>query len=646
MEETYKKEELPNELKKDLQKVDELSKEGRDFSDLIDQVEVEFKLSTEHLKPKKDEWKLRLRLLNNQKRNKEAIGDPLMFTTMQTVVANLYNDSFNTIFVPRESGDEIRAKNLTKMYEYDYSIMQKDKLDYDWIWDSAFYGRGLLMNMEFNRTVNCPIPQIISPLVFERDPRASTMNGDILGRNGARFCGREVQMSKQELKSNPSFVNVDQIKPTPPVFNSLVAEELRAKDDAQNRQNQSQGQDSPNKMVDNCQLLQWFTFHKGKRVEVILANNRKLIIRYQVLKNQYKFPVIDRPIYQLAHDWDGVSIPDMTEDKQRARAVIQNLGLKSVKSSINPMYLYNSSKIKNRNNLKFGFNKFVPVNGDVSNAMTPIQRQPIQADAQFILNMLDTAAQKATASPQMLQGQMNADNRTATETELVSEGANTRQSLSSKIFGWSEKEFARDWYMLYKHHFADGIDKKQLRITGALGYQFNEIRKDDIITNVDPDVKVESKNLADYERQKLLQGFTNWSALALTYPDANKIIAMRELGRLNDIPADVIDAIVPQTIDELDANDENKVLDKNQLVKVMPSDDHNMHIWIHNKANDTAAKYAHMKAHRMALLKKKENPELFPAEIIQDNTQPSENVLNKTAAPIIQEEVRNKATRL
>ncbi len=642
MEETYKKEELPNELKKDLAKTDEMAKESLTFNDLLNQIEIEFKLSKEYLKPKKDEWKLRLRLLNNQKRNKEAIGDPLMFTTMQTVMANLYNDTFNTIFVPRESGDDTKALNLTKMYEYDYSIMQKEKIDYDWIWDSAFYGRGILMNMEFNRIVQCPIPQIISPLVFERDPRAATMNGDILGRGGCRFCGREMQMSKQELKENKSYFNIDKVKQSNPVYDSLVAEEQRAKDDAQNRQNQGFKQDSPNKTIDNCQLLQWFTWHNGKRVEVVLANDRKLIIKYRILKNQRKFPLIDRPLYQLAHDWDSVSVPDMTEDKQRARSVIMNLGLKSVKSSINPMYLYNSSKIKNRANLKFGFNKFVPVNGDVSNAIVPIQRQTIQSDAQFILDILDTASQKANASPNMLQGQMSSDKRTAAEVNEVSSGAETRQSLSLKIFGWSEREFARDWYLLYKQYFNADIDKKELRITGALGYQFNQISRKDIITNVDPDVKVESKSMADYERQKSLQGFQNWSAIALTYPDANKIIAMRELGRLNNISNDVIEAIIPKTVDELDANDENLVLNENKIVKVLPTDDHNMHVWIHNKADDTAAKYAHIKAHRKAMLKKKQNPELFPAENIQDNMQPSEKVLLGTTAPILKEEIRNR----
>jgi len=644
--ETYKKEELPNELKKDLSKSDAMAQESSDFADLIRQINLEYILSRDYLKPKKEDWKLRLRLINNQKRNKEAVGDPLMFTTMQTVVANLYDDKFNTIFAPRASGDERRAKNLTKMYEYDYSIMQKDKLDYDWIWDAAFYGRGILMNMEFSRIVQCPIPSIVSPLVFLRDPRAATMNGDVLGRGGCRFCGREIQMTKEELKTNNSFKDIGSINSSNPVYNSLLAEEQEAKDDAQNRENQNTKEDTTNKKIDNCQLLQWFTWHKGQRVEVVLANDRTKIVRYQILKDQRRFPLIDRPIYQLSHDWDGVSITDLSEDKQRARSVIQNLGLKSVKASINPMYLYNSQKIKNRANLKFGFNKFVPVNGEPTNSMIPIQRQSIQADAQFILNMLDTASQRATASPQQLQGVQSSGNATATEINEVSSGAETRQSLSAKIFGWSEKEFAREWYKLYKQYFADGIDKKQLRITGALGYQFVEVRKDDIISNVDFDVKVESRSIAEYERQKMLQGFTNWSGLVLTYPDANKIIAMRELGRLNDIPEDVIDAIIPQTIDELDANDENGVLDNNKMVKVMPSDDHNMHIWIHNKASDTAAKYAHIKAHRKALLLKKQNPELFPAEMTNDNLSPSEGVLSKTSAPIINEKITNNVSKI
>jgi hypothetical protein len=69
---------------------------------------------------------------------------------------------------------------------------------------------------------------------------------------------------------------------------------------------------------------------------------------------------------------------------------------------------------------------------------------------------------------------------------------------------------------------------------------------------------------------------------------------------------------LPPVVDELIAEDENKILEKNGLVKVKPTDDYIIHMEIHNKLSDTPAKYAHMNAHKQAMILKKTNPELFP----------------------------------
>jgi hypothetical protein len=66
-----------------------------------------------------------------------------------------------------------------------------------------------------------------------------------------------------------------------------------------------------------------------------------------------RWPIIDRTLFPIAHDWDGVSIPDLIEDKQRARAKMINLGLDSAIADLHPMYRYNKKKIRNKNDLNF-----------------------------------------------------------------------------------------------------------------------------------------------------------------------------------------------------------------------------------------------------------------------------------------------------
>jgi len=86
------------------------------------------------------------------------------------------------------------------------------------------------------------------------------------------------------------------------------------------------------------------------------------------------------------------------------------------------------------------------------------------------------------------------------------------------------------------------------------------------------------------------------------------------LGTLHGLKKDEIDRLFPPTIDERIAEDENEKLSDNKVVGVLREDDHNVHLEIHNKASDTASKFAHIETHKKALMIKKVSPELFPEE--------------------------------
>src|SRR3990167_9112425 len=85
------------------------------FESLEKQCRTEYDISWKHQKPKKDEAEVRLRLYNNQRRDKDAVGDTTMFTIHQTVLASLYVDRLDATFGGREQGDEEVGDNLTAM---------------------------------------------------------------------------------------------------------------------------------------------------------------------------------------------------------------------------------------------------------------------------------------------------------------------------------------------------------------------------------------------------------------------------------------------------------------------------------------------------------------------------------------------------
>lgn len=618
-----------NEPKNSEEEVKEENEErevARDYKSEIKQIESEYRLAFTYMSPKFDEWAIRLKLYNNQKRDKQAVGDPLLFTIHQTVLASLYSDRLGVEFAGREEGDEGVAEDLNALAVYDYDQMSKDELDYDWDWDSSFFGRGLLLNMEFDRETKTPIPEVIDIMTWLRDPRAKSVNGDKRGRGKMRFGGREISLSKIEMKEADVYFNYENLTADTADPHSLLDTGAQARAEAQ-------GYNDPNKFEkltgdnEEYRLLEWFTHRKGKKVIITLAENRKRVIRYTELKGKL-WPINDRPIYPISHDWDGVSIPDLVEDKQRARAVVQNLALKGIKVGLNPTYLYNTNKIKNRAGLKVDFNKHIPIDGDPSGAVENIQRQTVKQEANWILDILDGGAQKATATPDIQQGATSDSKRTATELNLQTEKVDVRYSLSAKIWGWSEKRFWQQWYQLYKQYFKADIDEKIIRIVGALGVKWRPLTKENLTGNQDPDIKIESKIISDALKLNDLQKYRLFikDVLAIDPQNSNTRFALRKIGRLSGFTKEEIEQVLPPSIDELNADTENDTLNENDIVKVQIYDDDFVHIEIHNKSADTQAKFAHMEAHKKAMMLKRVNPALDLANNRPDNPEGTEDV--------------------
>lgn len=603
-----------------------------DWKPLIEQIEKEYRLAWDYMKPKWDEWEIRLRLYNNQKRDKEAIGDPLLFTIHQSVLASLYSDTLIATWEAREEGDDERAELLNSLSEFDHGEMEKDVLDYEWDWDTTFFGRGYQLLWEFDRDLKVPVGETLDPMVCLPDPFATTIQGDRKGRGKAGYFGWEARMTALEMDENENFFNLEGLK------SGANANKLRSVFDRNHdARNAAQGTDDVSNLSNSLtgdnqgfRLLNWFTYWGGELVFVTLAEDRKKVVRFYRLRNKddepiKEIPIIDRVLFPISHQLHGVSIPDLVEDKQRARSVLQNVALRSAKNNVYPRYLFNSNKIKNRHDLDIAFNKHIPVEGDPNNAIVPVQKDTVKQEVQFILDLLDGAAQRSTGVPEFQQGSMSEQGRTATELNIVASRVDKRFSLAAKIFGWSERRFWQQWYKLYKDNFVEDIDEKVIRVHGALGAQWLKLTRENIVADIDPDVTVKSKLVADSERMEEMQLFQNYIGVIAADPNANVRYAFKELGRLHGLRKDKIDRMLPPTFDELRAEEENDRLAEDEKAYVHPIDNDDQHLQVHNRAPDTPAKLAHLNAHKRSMMLKKMRPELFAEQ---------ENTMNPTAGEV------------
>lgn len=602
-------EKLNSDMEKDL-KNHESKVLNNDYTSLLEQVRVEKEIAWYFMKPKFDDRLLRLFLYNNQKKDKFAIGDPLLFTIHQTVLASLVDDRLSVSFEGREEGDNEVASTLNSLALFDYSEMQKDVLDYDFDWDATFFGRALMMMMEFDRKRKCPSPEVIDVMTWLRDPRATSVNGDMKGRGAMKFGGREIRLSKREMDEAGIYSNYKGLKASYNDINSMIDEASKARNDAQNR---GDGVKLSELDGDNFDIRawEWLTHWRGRKVLVTMDNTMKEVLRFKELDTPY-WPIIDRAIYPMAHDWDGVCIPDIIEDKQRARARVQNAALENIEANQRRTFLFDTNRITDPTQIaNLENDKSVAIDGTPEGAVTEVRRSEVKAEVGWILNVLDTAAQKATATPDIQQGANTETKRTATELNLQSRGVDTRYSLSAKIFGWSEKRFWGQWYSLYKTHFEADIDEKIIRIQGALGSKWRKLTKENIIAVNDPDIIIDSKAVSDAKKFNQLQLYKAWvkDIIAIDPQNSNLRFAARKEGELSGFSKEEVQQILPPSIDEMNAEDENINLDDLKKVEVQLYDDDYVHMYIHNKAADTPQKLAHIKAHRKALMVKRLNPQ-------------------------------------
>lgn len=607
-----------------------------DFTSLIKQTTSEWEQGWWFMKPKWDEWALRLKLYNNQKRDKESVGDTTMFSVFQTILASLYEDKLAASFSPREVGDDEIAENLELTADYDYDIMEKDIIDYEWDWEALFFGRGLLCVMDFDEDTLTPSPYVWNRMVTVRDPEASNIAGDREGRGASRFIYREIRMTKQQLKdAGDVYFDYDELKTTGAKNDTKSPLDQYMRDTAE-----AAGLSDVTKFANvdgenaTLRLREGFTNWNGKLCFVTLADNGRKVIRYQELDRK-KIPIVDRVIFPIPNTFDSPSIPDFTEDKQRARAVALNLSLKGVKANLHPMYLFDKNKVDERQDFNFAFNKFIPVTGNPTGAVVPMTKDHIKSDVSYIMETLAQSAERATGTPDIKQGASPEGNTTATRDALVAQGSESRYGLAARIFGWSERRFWQEYYNHLKEYMDEGVHEKMVHVVGALGASWRPFKRKDLVVpegHKDPNIKIESKAVAEARRFNDAKLFRDYLTLAASDPTAQIRSGMRHYGKLIGMKVDLIEQIYPPTIDELRAEEENMMIMEEKKALVMPEDDHYLHLQIHNKLPDSPQKIAHMNAHKRALILQKINPEMVPQQDAQSyGLQPAEQLTNPVA---------------
>ena len=504
-----------------------------------------------------------------------------------------YSDKLTVNFSPRTVWDKQMAENLNMLAEFDYDEMDMDIMNYYNQWDRLFFGVWIRIMVWWDDYTKTPVFKNIDPLSWYPDPE--------WWQQAFRYHGFEVDLCRSELTADDGYFNVKDLKKSPSTDEKQLT--LEAYREASGLQEE----------VGNEQMitvLNQYTYLNGKPYLVTLADNMSRIIRLVEIeptgdeeKNSpdfIKLPVVLNYYSPQRNNPYWVSIGDLVEDKQRAKSILANLRLKKEKAELYPMYLYNTTKIRNRRDLDFGFNKLIAVNWPVDQwIVQPLQKDFNKAMTFNVEQSIDAEAQIATWASTIQQWVTSEDQRTLGEIQQVQSNANLRFLLGSRVNSWGDKFFWRLWYRQYKKNFKK-TQEKIIRINNGFGIKPAVLQRKDFITIEDPDIeiksRIESLNKKERDRISYMQVYPLFASDP-DMPKVSKNFAKREMLRVSGIDAEKINVLVPQSPEEYSAYQENELIKRNQLPTALPQEDHLTHIFVHQQEEQTNANKVHQETH-------------------------------------------------
>lgn len=584
---------------------------------LVQEINDKYTESQQFLQERKRRQVSQLVLLNNLQRGDQNIASTLLLTLFNRLLSSLYDDKIQIKFVPCEEVDQKRINSLNLLAQNDYREMEKAKLDYDWCWDTLFFGRGFMETLRFDKKRKIMQPHVINPLMFGYDPYFENPQD-------WRYYWKWVTKSKWELQKLIEQGVIDGVKSVqeiPSGIDSYLWDYKVRRDRAKLAVEQA----ADTMTGDVFQILEFFGYdEKGNKCVYWCDRDVSKILMKQELdlrdgddivtpdgktiSTNSKWPIVVKEAFREPHSSVVFSVADLLEDKHRAKSVLLNLAYMAAKDKANPIYTYDPDKVKDvAQFFSRQINQHIPVEGDAASAIAPLNTQdPMSAGLIQFISMLTTEANEPVGTGMVMQPEVGGQ-ETATEVAITQQLNDMAQSLQSKVMQFGEAEFWSHWYQRYKRYSKDG-DTKMAAIVGVKGTTFEKIDLGGFNTSYPPGVMVYSAKEAEYKELILRRD------LMQLYPNLTQTLDQDGLRNFNKYvffpkflhDPTLVDIMLPKTLDEIKAEDENEQLKDGKMPDVAETDDHTTHIYIHYQViPKTWETWAHIAWHQELLAEQK-----------------------------------------
>ena len=584
----------------------------------IEQIESKYNESFQYLQQRKTRQSQQLVLLSNMRRGEQNISSTLMLTLFDRILAGVYDDKIQIKFLPSQGISQNQINSYNALAQSDYQEMDKAKLDYDWVWDTLFFGRGYVETLNFDKKRKIMQPHVINPLNFGYDPYFENVQD-------WRYYWKWLTKSKWELEKLQRagvLKYKKDIAKLPAGIDEYLWNYKVRRDEA--REGISPSIDPID--GDVYQILEFFCYDdKGNKMIYWTDKNFSEIIYEQELdledgdtiiapngkplETSSKWPIVVKEAFRIPHQSIPVSVADLLEDKHRAKAVLLNLAFIAAKDQANPVYLFDPTKVQNISQfLSRQVNQHIPVIGDPLLAVQPLNKaNAMSPDLQAFIQYLDSEAEAPVGAGKPMSEPGGSTKQTATQASLDQQLNDMAQSIQSKVMQFGEQEFWSQWFHRYAKHGPE-LKEKMANIIGIKGVDSQIISLNDFRADFPPGVMVYSAKEAEYKNMVKRR---EWSELYPVLAQTLDPDGMRNFQKhvffplMVDDPAS-IDVMLPDTLDEMKAEGENDQLAENMFVEVDETDEHTTHIYLHSMLQPkTNALWIHLDWHRKLLAEQK-----------------------------------------
>jgi len=583
----------------------------------LQEIQSKYQESFEFLEARKRRQVAQLVLLNNLNRGDQNIASTLLVTLFNRIMSSLYDDKMQIKFLPSQGIKQQQLNSYNSLAQSDYLEMGKAKLDYDWNWDSLFFGRGYIETLRFNKKRKIMEPAVINPLAFGYDPYFEEVQD-------WRYYWKWVTKTKWELKKLIKAKVITGISDPSEIESGIEAYiwEYKIKRDQAKK---AVAPASDTQAGDVFQILEYYGYDdKGdKCVYWIDKGFTKILFKQkldlmdgeqivapdgQTIETGSKWPIVIKEAFREPHSSLTFSVADLLEDKHRAKNVLLNLAFIAAKDKANPTYLYNPDKVKDLTQFfSRQINQHIPVD-DVIDAVAPLNKEnPLDPGLLQFITMMQQEANEPLGTGVTLQPMKNKTSNTATEASIDQQLNDIAQSLQSKVMQFGEAEFWSHWFHRYKKYGPE-FGSKLSNIVGVKNIKTEEVEMQDFQTEFPPGVLVYSAKEAEFKELVLRRD------LISVYPQLAQTMGLDGMRNFNKhvfMPKflqdpSLVEIMFPDTIDEMKAQQENEQLAQNQYPKVDETDDHLSHIYTHYLTQPkTLAVWFHIAEHESLLDKQK-----------------------------------------